>query len=155
MPLPSVALPSVSGHQRGEAGADGANGTQEQKSHPQHALSNETEGRRAESRRKLRKAHGGGAQPPPALSEHCPTALTPVGGRALPPAPASLADDFRGLAPDPMQTHLAQNLSKKRSAFSKHGEKHKVRNCELSRSDVSSHGEETGPQSGRMTNPTA
>ena len=45
-------------------------------------------------------------------------------------------------------------LSKKRSSFSKHDEKHKVRNYELSRSDVSSHGEETGPQSGRMTNPT-
>lgn len=111
MPLPSVALPSVSGHQRREAGADGANGTQEQKSHPQHALSNETEGRRAESRRKLRKARGGGAQPPPALREHHPTAPTPVGGHALPPAPASLADDFRGLAPGPMQTHLAQNLN--------------------------------------------
>lgn len=99
-------------------------------------------GRRAESRRKLREGRGGGAQPP------CWRTCSPT-------SPSILSWWFQGPRTwpnaDPPCPQL--ELSKKRSSFSKHDEKPKVRNCELSRSDVSSHGEETSPQSGRMTNP--
>lgn len=112
-------------------------------------------GRRAGSRRKLRKGRGGGAAPP-SLKEHRPTGSNPCWGTCSPTSPSILSWWLQGPRTWPNADPPCPEfeLSKKRSSFSKHDEKRKVRNCELSRSDVSNHQEETSPQSGRMTNPT-
>ena len=104
-------------------------------------------GRRAGSRRKLRKGRGGGAQPPPSLREHSPTGSNPCWGTCSPTSPSNLSWWFQGprIWPNADLPCPEFELSKKRSSFSKHDEKRKVRNCELSRSDVSNHREETSP----------
>lgn len=150
-----MALPSVSWHQRREAGADGANGTQEQKSHPQHALSNETEGTQGREQKEI-KGGSWRRRSAPTITERAPSqGSNPCWGTCSPTSPSILSWWFQGPSTWPNADPPCPEfeLSKKRSSFSKHDEKPKVRNCELSRSDVSSHGEETSPQSGRMTNP--
>lgn len=140
-----MSLPSVSWHQRRQGRS---------RWHQWHTRAKVTptaccwvmkvRGCEAESRRKLRKGHGGGGYPQHHGDSSSPTHSNPLSGEMLShrsqhvlPARAVM------LLQDPNLPHLSTwpsadpfclefELRKKRSSFSNGDEKHKLRSCELS-----------------------